>query len=274
MAEEDGYVDYQEDGEERSRSRSRERDDNNNNIQSFSLHVSSLNFQTTDESLKSFFSKYGEVLSAAVMRDPIDHRSRGFGFVTFSNNESIENVLAQNELECDERRISIERAKRNTPHDKTPGRYAGTKRIPYFRDRDGRGRGGMRFDGRGFNRSDYRGNDRYDRGNDRFDRGSDRFDRGNDRYDRGNDRYEHRDAPRDYRSGGGGSRDYPVAPYPAAPRDEYRSNDRYEPSSRDAPRDYRSGGGGGSRDYPPVPYDNRKPPPYDDRRPSGGRGRF
>ena len=85
----DNVVDYQEDGEESSRSRSRDRDDNDNDIndtnddnnKGVSIIVKSLDFSTTDNSLRSFFSKYGDVVSASVLLEPSTSYSRGFGFV-------------------------------------------------------------------------------------------------------------------------------------------------------------------------------------------------
>mmetsp|Transcript_13164 Transcript_13164/g.23358 ORF Transcript_13164/g.23358 Transcript_13164/m.23358 type:complete len:899 (+) Transcript_13164:656-3352(+) len=47
------------------------------------LFIGGLSYDTTDESLQQYFSDYGDVESAVVLRDPTTMRSRGFGFVTF-----------------------------------------------------------------------------------------------------------------------------------------------------------------------------------------------
>lgn len=47
------------------------------------LVILGLPYFTTDETLLAFFSQYGEVEEALVMRDHASGRSRGFGFVTF-----------------------------------------------------------------------------------------------------------------------------------------------------------------------------------------------
>lgn len=44
---------------------------------------------TSDEALKEFYSKFGELLDCVVMRDAQTKKSRGFGFVTFSNKEEV-----------------------------------------------------------------------------------------------------------------------------------------------------------------------------------------
>ena len=48
------------------------------------LYVGNLSFDTTDQELEQAFSEYGEVSSAAVVRDRDTNRSRGFGFVEFA----------------------------------------------------------------------------------------------------------------------------------------------------------------------------------------------
>lgn len=48
------------------------------------LYVGNLSFTTTDQELEDAFSKYGEIVSATVIRDRYDNRSKGFGFVEFA----------------------------------------------------------------------------------------------------------------------------------------------------------------------------------------------
>jgi cold-inducible RNA-binding protein len=47
------------------------------------LHIGNLSWNTTDDSLRLEFAKFGKVADAIVMRDRDSGRSRGFGFVTF-----------------------------------------------------------------------------------------------------------------------------------------------------------------------------------------------
>ena len=42
--------------------------------------------------MKEYFSQFGPVVEALVMRDPATKHSRGFGFVTFAQAESVEKV--------------------------------------------------------------------------------------------------------------------------------------------------------------------------------------
>ena len=45
------------------------------------LFIGGLSFETTDDSLREHFEKWGTLTDCVVMRDPQTKRSRGFGFV-------------------------------------------------------------------------------------------------------------------------------------------------------------------------------------------------
>ncbi|KAL8597414.1 hypothetical protein ACOMHN_022323 [Nucella lapillus] len=57
------------------------------------MFVGGLSWQTSQESLKAYFEKFGEVKEAMVLKDPATRRSRGFGFVTYTDPSSVERVL-------------------------------------------------------------------------------------------------------------------------------------------------------------------------------------
>ena len=52
-------------------------------------------WDTTQESLLSYFSQFGEVIDCVVMKNSGTSRSRGFGFVTFADPSKIDAVLAR-----------------------------------------------------------------------------------------------------------------------------------------------------------------------------------
>lgn len=62
------------------------------------------------ESFRTFFSQFGELEDCIVMRDRLSSRSRGFGFVTYSNRESTEKALAATGTDLDGRKIDIKLA--------------------------------------------------------------------------------------------------------------------------------------------------------------------
>ncbi|XVE54692.1 hypothetical protein DITRI_Ditri03aG0102400 [Diplodiscus trichospermus] len=61
--------------------------------QSSKLFVGGISYQTDDHSLKEAFCKYGEVIEARVIVDRETGRSRGFGFVTYTNSEDASSAL-------------------------------------------------------------------------------------------------------------------------------------------------------------------------------------
>lgn len=54
------------------------------------LFLGGLSYSTTEESLRSFFEKYGQVVEAAVITDRSTGKSKGFGFVTMATDEQAE----------------------------------------------------------------------------------------------------------------------------------------------------------------------------------------
>ncbi|XP_043924823.1 RNA-binding protein Musashi homolog 1 isoform X3 [Protopterus annectens] len=69
------------------------------------MFIGGLSWQTTQEGLKEYFSKFGDVKECMVMRDPVTKRSRGFGFVTFTDQAGVDKVLAQPRHELDSKTI-------------------------------------------------------------------------------------------------------------------------------------------------------------------------
>ncbi|XP_056166109.1 glycine-rich RNA-binding protein 2, mitochondrial-like [Syzygium oleosum] len=58
------------------------------------LFIGGLSYGTDDHSLKDAFSSFGEVVEARVITDRDSGRSRGFGFVNFSSDESASSALS------------------------------------------------------------------------------------------------------------------------------------------------------------------------------------
>ncbi|KAG0198365.1 hypothetical protein BGX28_008199 [Mortierella sp. GBA30] len=78
------------------------------------LFIGGLSWDTTDNSLHDGFIKYGDVIKAIVVKDRETGRSRGFGFVTYADenaaNDAIENL---NNKDFDGRQIKVDRASKH-----------------------------------------------------------------------------------------------------------------------------------------------------------------
>lgn len=57
------------------------------------LYVGNLPYNTSEEDLRNLFSPYGNVSSAAVITDRETGRSKGFGFVEFSDDNEAKNAI-------------------------------------------------------------------------------------------------------------------------------------------------------------------------------------
>jgi RNA-binding protein Musashi len=59
------------------------------------LFIGGISWDTDEERLKEYFSKYGEVVEAVIMRDRATGRARGFGFVVFADLTVAERVIME-----------------------------------------------------------------------------------------------------------------------------------------------------------------------------------
>lgn len=59
------------------------------------IFVGGLSWGTTDQDLREYFTRFGTVLDCVLKVDPATGRSRGFGFVLFSDVATVDDVLAQ-----------------------------------------------------------------------------------------------------------------------------------------------------------------------------------
>ena len=100
------------------------------------LYVGGLSWNTTDSGLKTAFEQYGEVVEAKVITDRESGRSRGFGFVTFTEESAASAAIeGMNGTDLDGRTLKVNEAQERAP-----------------RGRGGRGGGGGGRGGYGGNR--------------------------------------------------------------------------------------------------------------------------
>ena len=73
------------------------------------LYVGNLPFSTNSDDLERLFGEHGSVSSAQVIMDRDTGRSRGFGFVTFTDEEAADKaVSAMNGFQLDGRPIRVD----------------------------------------------------------------------------------------------------------------------------------------------------------------------
>ncbi|CAG0916288.1 unnamed protein product [Notodromas monacha] len=75
------------------------------------IFIGGLSWETTEDNLKDFFSKHGEIENVNLKTDPNTGRSRGFAFVVFKAVDSVENVLNAGDLTIQNKKVEAKRAK-------------------------------------------------------------------------------------------------------------------------------------------------------------------
>lgn len=86
------------------------------------LFVGNIDWGTTNEDLETLFGQYGEVEEAIIIKDRETGRSRGFGFVTFVNDDDADKAVdALNEYDHNGRPLVVNEAKPREP--RTERRY-------------------------------------------------------------------------------------------------------------------------------------------------------
>ena len=97
------------------------------------VYVGNLSFDIDSAKLKELFASYGEIEEAIVISDKFSGRSKGFGFVTFTDDENAKKAVAEmNDKEIEGRKLKVNEAR---PMEDRPPR------------RDGGNRGGGGFGG-------------------------------------------------------------------------------------------------------------------------------
>jgi RNA recognition motif-containing protein len=116
------------------------------------IYVGNLSWSMTDEDLTNLFTQYGTVTSGKILKDKMNGRSKGFGFVEMEDDEAAKTAIANlNETEVQGRKLIV-----NESQPRKEGEY---KKRPsggggYGGNRGGGSRGGY---GGGGNRGGYGG---------------------------------------------------------------------------------------------------------------------
>jgi cold-inducible RNA-binding protein len=105
------------------------------------LFVGGLSWDTTDDGLRQAFAPYGDISEAKVITDRATGRSRGFGFVTFTEDENAKTAISKMDgTNLDGKTIKVNEAQEKAPRSGGGGRPGGG----FGGGRSGSGGGGGR----------------------------------------------------------------------------------------------------------------------------------
>ena len=90
------------------------------------LYVGNLSFNTTEDALRTAFTKAGTVVAVDMIKDRDSGRPKGFAFVTMNSDEDAQNAIKiLNEKMLDDRAIKVNIAK---PREERPQRSSYDRR--------------------------------------------------------------------------------------------------------------------------------------------------
>src|SRR5260370_38879713 len=72
------------------------------------IYVGNLSWTMTDDDLSNLFTQFGSVTSAKILKDKMNGRSKGFGFVEMEDDEAAKTAIANlNESEVQGRKLIV-----------------------------------------------------------------------------------------------------------------------------------------------------------------------
>lgn len=74
------------------------------------ISIGGLSWQTTEETLRYHFEQYGEVSAVELMRDRNTGDPRGFAFVVFKSDETVDLILKNKPHEINHKVVDVKRA--------------------------------------------------------------------------------------------------------------------------------------------------------------------
>ena len=104
------------------------------------IYVGNLSWTMTDEDLSSLFTQFGTVTSAKILKDKMNGRSKGFGFVEMDDAEAAKTAIANlNESEIQGRKLIVNESQ---PRTEGEGGAGGFKKRSFGGGSGGSGGGG------------------------------------------------------------------------------------------------------------------------------------
>ena len=131
------------------------------------IYVGNLSWSMTDDDLMNLFTEHGSVTSAKILKDKMNGRSKGFGFVEMEDDEAAKAAIAAlNEIEVQGRKLIVNESQPRAEGDRPKRSFGGGGGGGYKKSGGyggGGGRSGGGYGGGGGNRGGNGGGGGYNR---------------------------------------------------------------------------------------------------------------
>ena len=114
------------------------------------IYVGNLSWTMTDDDLMNLFTQHGSVTSAKILKDKMNGRSKGFGFVEMEDDEAAKAAIAAlNETEVQGRKLIVNESQPRQEGDFKKRSFGGGGGGGGYKKSGGYGGGGGRSSGGG-----------------------------------------------------------------------------------------------------------------------------
>ncbi|MEO7763890.1 MAG: RNA-binding protein [Ferruginibacter sp.] len=114
------------------------------------IYVGNLSWSMTDDDLMNLFTEHGTVTSAKILKDKMNGRSKGFGFVEMEDDEAAKAAIAAlNEIEVQGRKLIVNESQPRQEGDFKKRSFGGGGGGGGYKKSGGYGGGGGRSGGGG-----------------------------------------------------------------------------------------------------------------------------
>ena len=115
------------------------------------IYVGNLSWSMTDDDLMNLFTEHGSVTSAKILKDKMNGRSKGFGFVEMEDDEAAKAAIAAlNEIEVQGRKLIVNESQPRAEGDRPKRSFGGGGGGGGYKKSGGYGGGGGRSGGGGY----------------------------------------------------------------------------------------------------------------------------
>ena len=107
------------------------------------IYVGNLSWSMTDDDLMNLFTEHGTVTSAKILKDKMNGRSKGFGFVEMEDDEAAKAAIAAlNEVEVQGRKLIVNESQPRAEGDRPKRSFGGGGGGGGYKKSGGGGYGG------------------------------------------------------------------------------------------------------------------------------------